>query len=111
MDSPTQSVTIRSHSLPKSLPMRAALRLVKPETPALAVGRNWFGSFGNTLLEMPWMLWSAFDVAVLSLSLYLAYHVLVWTPTGGWVPFTWWQMCLVQAPTMVVAGLAWPSSR
>jgi len=105
MDSPTQSVTIRSHSLPKSLPMRAALRLVKPEAPALAVGHNWFGSFGNTLLEMPWMLWSAFDVAVLSLGLYLAYHVLVWTPTGGWVPFTWWQMCLVQAPTMVVAGL------
>lgn len=105
MDSPTQSVFIDPGLLPGSLPMRARLRLVKPETSAPPVGRNRFGAFGNTLLEMPWMLWSAFDVTILSLGLYLAYRMLVWTPTGGWVPFTWWQMCLVQAPAMVVAGL------
>lgn len=105
MDSPTQSLIIKPGSLPQSLPMRACLRLVKPEAAVHAAGRNWVGSFGNSLLEMPWMLWSIFDVTVLSLSLYLAYRVFVWTPSGGWVPFTWWQMCLVQAPALVIAGL------
>jgi exopolysaccharide biosynthesis polyprenyl glycosylphosphotransferase len=105
MDSPTQSVLINPGSHSQAPPARTCLRLVKPETATLAVGRNWFGSFGNSLLEMPWMLWSAFDVAVLSFSLYLAYRVFVWTPTGGWVPFSWWQMCMLQAPALTIAGL------
>lgn len=105
MDSPTHSVVIKPGSLSHSLPPRACLRLVRPDTAAPAAGRNWVGSFGNSLLEMPWLLWSAFDVAVLALGLYLAYRTFVWTPTGGWVLFTWWQMCLVQAPALVISGL------
>ncbi len=105
MDSSTQGVVLNPGLIPQAPPARTWLRVVRPETVALPASRNWFGSLGNSLLEMPWMLWSVFDVAILSMGLYLTYRMLVWTPTGGWVPFTWWQMCLVQGPAMVLAGL------
>lgn len=81
-------------------------RLLRTETAVqTASGRSWVGTVGNTLLEMPWLIWSVFDMLVVSGGLYLAYDFLVWTPSGEWVQFTWLQTCLVQCPALALCGL------
>ena len=79
------------------------LRLVGPVSPILR--RGWAGIIGNTLLETPWVIWCLFDVAVVSLGVYLGYQYFVWTPEGGWITFPWWETCLILCLTLVVSSL------
>lgn len=80
------------------------LTLVKPPAPALP-HRNWMATLGNTLIEAPWLAWSAIDASLVSLSVILAYRFLVWTPEGAWIVFPLWRTCLIEALTFVLAGL------
>jgi exopolysaccharide biosynthesis polyprenyl glycosylphosphotransferase len=105
MDATVQGVVISSSPTPPVTAARSSLRLVRPESNAGRANGTWMGACGNTLLEMPWLLWSAFDVAVFTFGLYLAYRLFVWTPVGAWVTFGCWEMCLIQSPALVVAGL------
>lgn len=89
----------------RSRPRQDYLRVVTAEPPPRPISRSWVGTLGNSLLEFPWLAWSLFDVLVLTLGLYLCYHIYVWTPAGAWVEFGWWETWLIQAPALVLAGL------
>ena len=106
IDVPTRGAAVADGS-----PLRVGtrsdyLRLVsdKPAGPA-TTPRDWVGTLGNMLLEMPWLIWSIFDVLLVTVGLYLGYHAFVWTPSGMWVEFGWWQTCLIHGPALVLSGL------
>jgi len=63
------------------------------------------GTLGNSLLETPWLAWSAFDAAVMTLGVIVAYRSLVWTPGGAWIVFPLWQTGLIQCLAFVLSGL------
>lgn len=80
-------------------------RLVTTDTGQSASRSSWHGVLGNTLLETPWLVWSAFDAAVVSLGVYLAYRTHVWTPEGAWIEFPLWQTCLIFSLSLILSGL------
>lgn len=92
-------------SPPLSTPPRVYPRLVRPESQRVSLPRHWSGAMANTLLEMPWVLWSAFDILSLTLGLYIGYHWFVWTGKTSWVEFGWWQTWLVQSTALVLSGM------
>jgi exopolysaccharide biosynthesis polyprenyl glycosylphosphotransferase len=69
------------------------------------VRRKWVSALGNSLVESPWLGWSAFDAAVLTLGVVLTYRLFVWRPEGAWIVFPLWQMCLIQCLTLILSGL------
>ncbi len=106
IDAPTSGVLIGHGSPPAAGRRNDYPRLVSAEpATSTTTTQSWVGALGNTLLEMPWLIWSAFDVLVAAVGLYVGYHLFVWTPVGGWVEFSWWQTCLVQCPALVLSGL------
>jgi sugar transferase (PEP-CTERM system associated) len=62
-------------------------------------------ALANSLLETSWLLWSAFDAAVMTCAVVFAYRALVWTPEGAWIVFPLWQTCLIQCLTLGLSGL------
>lgn len=80
-------------------------RLVLPAPPSHGDRRSWTATLGNTLLETPWLFWSAFDAGILSVALLVTYRFLVWTPEGQWIVFPLWQTCVIQCLALVLAGL------
>lgn len=105
MDLPTQTILTddRVSVRPDSGP--GHLRIVKPTPPVPMPRRSWAGEIGNSLLEAPWLIWSLFDVTVLTFALYLAHQICVLTLGPAWIEFGWAQTWLVQTPAFVVAGL------
>ena len=68
--------------------------------------RGWNGTVANALLGMPWLIWSAFDILVITVGLYLSYHWFVRPGAGAsWVEFGWSQTWLVMVPATVLSGL------
>ena len=84
---------------------RAYPRLVRPRTPTPSIRRNWSGTLGNTLLEMPWLVWCAFDLLAVTIGLYTGYHWVVWTGGATWVEFGWSQTWLMLAPAFMLSGM------
>ncbi len=92
-----------STALPRTAAPFPRLVLRNPSLPN-ARGK-WISVFGNSLVETPWLAWSAFDATVATLGVFLAYRLFVWTPEGAWIVFPWWQTCLIQCLTLVLSGL------
>ena len=80
-------------------------RLMRFEAANASPRRGWVGALGNSLLETPWLAWSAFDAAIASLGVLIAYRVLVWTPGGGWITLPVWETALIQCLTLILSGL------
>jgi len=81
-------------------------RLLRPELAGFTLRRGWNGTVANTLLEMPWLIWSAFDILVISIGLYLSYYWFVRPGAGAsWVEFGWSQTWLVLVSTTLLSGM------
>lgn len=80
-------------------------RLVLVESNRVSSRTNWVGTLGNSLVEAPWLAWSAFDALVMTCGLILAYRLLVWIPQGAWIVFPLWQTCIIQSLTLIFSGL------
>ncbi|HOA72121.1 MAG TPA: sugar transferase [Phycisphaerae bacterium] len=96
------------YPLPPAAPARRAApfpRLLTVDDDRGSSRGNWLGTLGNSLLETPWLAWSAFDAAIMSAGVAVAYRNLVWTPEGAWIVVPLWQTCLVQCLTLVLSGL------
>lgn len=87
-------------------PVRAGFpRLAITEPAPLPTRASWAGTVGNTLLEMPWLIWSVLDLLIIGTGVYLGYEWFVWLPGGEWIQIGWFETSLIQCPLLIVAGL------
>lgn len=99
-----------AHAAPAALSVHPAPsapfpRLLPATPPRSAPRGQWAATLGDSLLETPWLVWSASDAVLMSLGVVLAYRLLVWTPGGAWISSPLWQTCLIQGLMLVISGL------
>ncbi len=82
---------------------RPHLVLLKPSP--VVPRQTWVATVGNTLLEAPWLAWSAFDALLMVVGVYLGYSRFVWRPDGGWMQIGFVSSCVLQCASLLLAGL------
>jgi len=79
------------------------LRLVPPDPPAPRF--SWVQILGSILLDLPWLLWAAVDLLIVTLAVYTSYSLILGSTGMTWYRLGWGQAALIQCAAFLPAGL------